>query len=326
MVVPLSAWAPGESSPPTSEDDSLFWPTPDGSGSLTLTATVVIAQDGSATYSVQGTMTSFDITILDEGLQVIQIPFGNDSQPGATFSSSTGSKTSIQVNVGTPTFLGPLAFVNQLQDFLKNIGGSGLSIDVEPTSVSVSVKLALPSVGCGVFDLENLALSAGVMVPFLDGATVATFGFCSQEQPFTLTVMCFGGGGYVLLSVGLGGGRHHRHVCQPGRDDAHGLRQDRRLGLRPRDRLDQPQRRADARLYDAEHGHRHGDDAALGEHLLLLGVGRRHDHEVLPGRIEQRTAPERAARGGERTVHQPVPATERAHLRRHRVQRDDDAD
>jgi hypothetical protein len=203
MVVPLSAWAPGSSTPPTSQDDALFWPLPDGSGSLTLTATVVIAQDGSVTYSVQGTMTQFDITILDDGLQVIQIPFGNDSQPGATFSSSTGSKTSIQVNVGSPTFLGPLAFVNQLQDFLNNIGGSGLSIDVAPTSVSVSLKLAIPSVGCGVFDLENLALSAGVVVPFLNGATVATFGFCSQEQPFTLTVMCFGGGGYVLLSVGL---------------------------------------------------------------------------------------------------------------------------
>jgi hypothetical protein len=203
MVVPLSAWAPGASTPPTSQDDALFWPLPDGSGSLTLTATVVVAQDGSATYSVQGTMTQFDITILDDGLQVIQIPFGNDSQPGATFSAGTGSKTSIQVNVGSPTFLGPLAFVNQLQDFLNNIGGSGLSIDVAPTSVSVSLKLAIPSIGCGVFDLENLALSAGVVVPFLDGATVATFGFCSQEQPFTLTVMCFGGGGYVLMSVGL---------------------------------------------------------------------------------------------------------------------------
>jgi hypothetical protein len=32
---------------------------------------------------------------------------------------------------------------------------------------------------------------------------VATFGFCSQEQPFTLTVCMFGGGGYFLLGLGL---------------------------------------------------------------------------------------------------------------------------
>jgi len=90
-----------------------------------------------------------------------------------------------------------------LEQFLSDIGGSGVSIDVTPTQVSASISLSLPSVGCGIFSLEDLALSASIVVPFLGDPTIATFGFCSADKPFSLTVMCFGGGGYVLVGVGL---------------------------------------------------------------------------------------------------------------------------
>jgi hypothetical protein len=173
-------------------------------GMFTLVATIVVSPSGSTTYQVEGTVDAFTITILDAA-QVILIPFGaaDGSTPGATFSASSGEKSNIQVNVGQPSFLGALDFVNTLEQFLQDIGGSGISITVGPTQISAALSLSLPSVGCGVFNLENLALSASVVVPFLGGATVATFGFCSQEQPFTLTVLCFGGGGYLLVSVGL---------------------------------------------------------------------------------------------------------------------------
>jgi hypothetical protein len=173
-------------------------------GSFTLTATIVVSPDGSTTYQIEGTIDAFTITILDAA-QVIQIPFGaaDGSTPGATFSASSAAKSNIQVNVGQPSFLGALSFVNTLEQYLQDIGGSGVSITVGPTQIAASLSLSLPSVGVGVFNLENLALSASVVVPFLGGATVATFGFCSQEQPFSLTVLCFGGGGYLLVSVGL---------------------------------------------------------------------------------------------------------------------------
>jgi hypothetical protein len=173
-------------------------------GSFTLTATIVVAPSGSTTYAVQGSVDAFTITIL-ESAQVIQIPFGasDGSTPGATFSASSSAKSNIQVNVGQPSFLGALDFVNTLEQYLSDIGGSGVSIVVAPTQITASISLSLPSVGCGVFNLENLALSASVVVPFLGGATIATFGFCSQEQPFSLTVLCFGGGGYLLVGVGL---------------------------------------------------------------------------------------------------------------------------
>jgi hypothetical protein len=180
---------------------------PDDGSQLSLTATVTIAPTGTTTYKVTGTMGAFTITVLGSGesLDLIEIPFGNSDQgqPAFTFSAQSGAKTSFVPNIGQPTFQGVLTFVNTLEQFLENLGGSGFSIDVTPSQVSLSLSLNLPSIGVGVFSLENLGLSAGVVVPFLGGATVATFSFCSAEQPFTLTVCCFGGGGYISLGVGL---------------------------------------------------------------------------------------------------------------------------
>lgn len=179
---------------------------PYGSGNFTLTAVLTISPSGQETYEIEGVMDGFTITVLgDAADQVISIPFGasDGSTPGATFTSSSGAKSNVQVNVGQPTFLGALAFIGSLEQFLSDIGGSGVSINVGPTQISTSISLALPSVGCGVFNLENLALSASVVIPFLGGSTVATFGFCSADQPFALTVMCFGGGGYCLVGLSL---------------------------------------------------------------------------------------------------------------------------
>ena len=171
---------------------------------FTLTATVTVTPSGSTTFQIKGVVDAFTITILEEA-QVIQIPFGasDGSTPGATFTASSGAKSSIQVNVGSPPSSGPSTSSTPWSSSSATSAAPGVSIDVGPTQISASLSLSLPSVGCGVFNLENLALSASVVVPFLGGATVATFGFCSQEQPFTLTVLCFGGGGYLLVGVGL---------------------------------------------------------------------------------------------------------------------------
>ncbi len=187
----------------TSDPENVFMPAT--GGQFKLTATVVVNLKGQTTLSVDGSVDPFTISILGGSDGIISIPFGDSSsnQPGATFSAGTGKKTSVKPNVGQPSFEGALDFVNTLEQFLSDIGGSGVSINVGPTQISANISLSLPSIGCGIFNLEDLALSAGVIVPFLGDPTVATFAFCSADKPFALTVMCFGGGGYVLVSVGL---------------------------------------------------------------------------------------------------------------------------
>jgi hypothetical protein len=179
----------------------LFDPTPDG-GVMTLTVTATASASSPPAFSVNGSIDPFTVTLLASvpDLAFISIPFN-----GVTFTEGSGMKTDVDVQVGDVTFLSPLSFINQLEQILQNIGGSGFSIDVTPSQISAQLTLAIPSIGGVVFTFENLAFSAGVTVPFLGDPTVATFAFCSQDSPFQLTVDCIGGGGYCTLSLGMAG-------------------------------------------------------------------------------------------------------------------------
>src|SRR6202023_3032345 len=56
-----------------------------------------------------------------------------------------------------------------------------------------------------VFSLQNLKFDAGLTIPF-DGTPVrARFGLCTRDDPFILTIECFGGGGFFSLAVGADG-------------------------------------------------------------------------------------------------------------------------
>ncbi|MGO9910789.1 MAG: hypothetical protein ACLPQS_06490 [Acidimicrobiales bacterium] len=168
---------------------------------MNLTAIATVSATAPPTFQVNGTIDPFTVQLFGMGdLYFIQVPFDT-----VTFTSGSGIKTDVNISVGDVQFEGPLQFVNQLSDLLSDLGGSGLSIDVTPTQVSATLSLAIPNIGVGIFTLDNLALDAGITIPFLGGATVATFSFCSQEAPFQLTVDCAGGGGYVLLSLGMAG-------------------------------------------------------------------------------------------------------------------------
>jgi hypothetical protein len=192
----------------TAPDLNLFQPAPNtyqetATGSaMTLVATATVSASSPPTFQVNGTIDPFTVTILGSqpDLAFIAVPFN-----GVTFTSGAGMKSDVSVNVGTVTFLSPLSFVNQLEQFLQNIGGSGFSIDVTPSQISATLTLAIPSVGGVVFTFENLALSAGITIPFLGDPTVMTFAFCSQDSPFQITVDCIGGGGYCTLALGMDG-------------------------------------------------------------------------------------------------------------------------
>jgi hypothetical protein len=179
--------------------DPIFVPQEDD-GTFNLNATAVVSPT-STTYDVEGSISPFTIYLVSQNtLGFIEIPFNSFS-----FTSKSGTKTSVNVNVGSVTFTGALSFVNALQDFLSDLGGSGLSIDVTPTEVDASFSLSLPPVGVGVFSLSGIGFSTGVKVPFFNNPALVTFAFASQDNPFTLTVCMFGGGGFLALGIGFAG-------------------------------------------------------------------------------------------------------------------------
>ncbi len=185
---------------PVVQKDSLGFFQPDDDAALTIHAEIYtpIANPSQTTYSIHGDLTNFELLLFGEGDQYIGIKFNS-----FTFDSKTGAKTSIQPDIDSVTFLGPLRFINAFEDLLSSLGGP--SISVTDGGIEASYSLALPDVGVGVFTLQNLALSAGVNIPF-DGTPVRVrFGLSSRDNPFILTIDLFGGGGFFSLGIGADG-------------------------------------------------------------------------------------------------------------------------
>jgi hypothetical protein len=173
----------------------------DGTGQFLLTATATVSANGAVTYNVNGSITPFSVYLVNNGdLEFIQVPF-----EAFSFSSQSGSKTQVNISIGSVQFEGAFSFVNALEDFLQDLGGSGISISVTPTQLVASVSLSLPPVGVGIFTLSGLAFGSSVTIPFLGDPAILSFAFASQDNPFLLTVWCFGGGGFFSIGLGFAG-------------------------------------------------------------------------------------------------------------------------
>jgi hypothetical protein len=145
---------------------------------------------------MDGSLTSFRIELLN----VVEVIFNK-----FTFSSETGKKLNVGVALDNDTpvrFIGDLQFVEELRKNIPpDLFGDGPSLDINASRVKAGFSIALPPVSVGVFSLREVALSAFLELPFLDGQPVFDFGFSSREHPFNLTVMIFGGGGFFHLQV-----------------------------------------------------------------------------------------------------------------------------
>ncbi|MEW9873097.1 hypothetical protein [Arthrobacter sp. HS15c] len=116
------------------------------------------------------------------------------------FHAGSAGKPEVDVVFGGIGFLGPLSFVDRLRELIPFDGFSDPPyVDVTPSGVTAGFDLTLPNVSVGVFSLENISLGADARVPFLGEALTVGFNFCSKEAPFRLTVMCIGGGGWLVL-------------------------------------------------------------------------------------------------------------------------------
>ncbi len=116
------------------------------------------------------------------------------------FHAGSAGKPEVDVVFGGIGFLGPLSFVDRLRELIPFDGFSDPPyVDVAPDGVTAGFDLTLPNVSVGVFSLENISLGADARIPFLGDAMTVGFHFCSKDAPFRLTVMCIGGGGWLVL-------------------------------------------------------------------------------------------------------------------------------
>jgi hypothetical protein len=150
-------------------------------------------------FTVNGSLINFTINFLE----VIAISFHS-----LTFVSRENEKLQVSANVVEDgiRFLGPLKFLNELQQFIPTDGFIDPPyLDVAPTGVTVGYNLALPPLAIGVFSLQNVSLGAALNLPFTGTAARLRFNFSERHNPFIITVTLFGGGGFFALALGLDG-------------------------------------------------------------------------------------------------------------------------
>ena len=118
------------------------------------------------------------------------------------FAYASGSKADVNVEFGGVEFIGVLSFVETLKTLIPLDGFSDPpGLDISEKGITASYSLPLPNIAVGMFSLANMSLSAGFSVPFIGDPLSVWFGFCSRENPFTLTVSMFGGGGFFAITL-----------------------------------------------------------------------------------------------------------------------------
>jgi hypothetical protein len=149
----------------------------------------------------------FTVTAAIEGcaldLGVIALQFGH-----IVLTVRDGHKPDVDVAFDGDgvVFKDELAFVQTLRELIPFAGFSDPpQIDVSPEGISAGFSMGLPDLAVGVFTLQNLSLGAGFLVPFVGPPMSVWFRFCERENPAILTVMCFGGGGFIGVTVNADG-------------------------------------------------------------------------------------------------------------------------
>ena len=137
----------------------------------------------------------------------IVLPPGNDALIGAQFdhirfAAGTGQKLDVSVQFDEIVFEGPLSFVNEIRKYIPLDGFVDPPyLDVNASGVSAGFTLGIPTIGIGIFSLQNISLGAGFNLPFVGGAAGLRFAFCERDHPFLLTVTLFGGGGFFAIDL-----------------------------------------------------------------------------------------------------------------------------
>jgi len=145
-------------------------------------------------FSMRGALTDFAIALTFSGSGV-RVRFDS-----IQFISGSELTSDVDVKIAGVDFLGALAFVQKLQDFLKLPGGA--QIDLRSDGVTVSMPaLKIPSIPLGAFSLQDLLITASLDLSFRDKPVVLNFDFCSPARPFLVNVGVFAGGGFFGVGV-----------------------------------------------------------------------------------------------------------------------------
>lgn len=116
------------------------------------------------------------------------------------FRQENGQAPTVEITGLHAEFLGLLDLLQDLQEKV-GLADVGPEISVTADEIVASYSLPVEDVSTGAFVLRNLEFHASVTVPFHGEPVSVAVGFASRANPFNLSVMALGGGGYVDLEL-----------------------------------------------------------------------------------------------------------------------------
>ncbi|OXM69589.1 hypothetical protein [Amycolatopsis vastitatis] len=125
---------------------------------------------------------------------LLRLDFGS-----ITYTQRTGEQPDLAVRGLDATFLGTLQLLEELQNAV-DLGAAGQLLDVTPSGITVRYAVPVPAVSAGAFVLRNIVLRVAVEVPFDDRPVSVSVSFAERRTPFALSVLMFGGGGYIEIA------------------------------------------------------------------------------------------------------------------------------
>jgi hypothetical protein len=165
-------------------------PDPDKQSKLTLTVVSSPTLNESTC-----TVSNFKLTMPPGDDAIIELRFAK-----VEFRQRTGEPPTLELSGLGAEFVGKLQLLQKLQE---SVGLGKLAPQITPSPSSIVARYAIPVPDVQAFSLvmSNLTFNAGLTVPFKDEPVAVSLGFASRERPFTLTVLMFGGGGYMDLEL-----------------------------------------------------------------------------------------------------------------------------
>lgn len=158
---------------------------------LDIEVNITAKADGSPPVSsIKGTLSRFSLNLVN----VVGVSFGK-----LHFESLNDRKMELRAEGVEVKFSQALRFLQQLAEKVPSRGFDGASLTVRPEGIAANYSLGIPTAGLGAFSLENIALSAELLLPFVDRPAGLRLSFSSREHPFLVTVSLIGGGGFLSI-------------------------------------------------------------------------------------------------------------------------------
>ncbi|MCQ6563984.1 hypothetical protein [Paenibacillus mendelii] len=165
---------------------------------LIVNTRLVFPTDGTASsYEFNGCLKDFAMNFVG----ALTLRFASLS-----FCAKSGKKMDVSAKGMDLIFEGDLQFVNTIRNILPADGFSDPPfLDVTSSGIRAGYTLGVPSLGVGIFSLQNISLGASLTLPFIDQPAGVRFSISERHNPFLVTVGVFGGGGFFTLALNAHG-------------------------------------------------------------------------------------------------------------------------